>query len=306
MFESIIGLFGEQGTMVEFAAPWVWFLLPLPLLVYFLASAYQTHAESVQVATLEALTTSSKLEASKGVGAKKRAYLLVSIIWLTLLSAAARPELIRITEQKEVPVRDILLVLDISGSMAIRDMQGDDGKPSGSSRMQVMQKAVGEFIEKRRYDNIGLIVFGSQALPLTPLSRDHDAVLEQIREMVPGMAGPQTSIGDAIGVAIRSYREMEQEAHGPPVDKQVEKERMMILLTDGMDTSSVLPPRVALRLAEKQKTIIHTIAFGDVRTEESNTSIDTALLRDVAAQTRGSFHEASGSLVSLMKLCILR
>lgn len=281
--------------VIEFANPWVWWLLPLPVLVYLLAPSYRSHSESVQVSTLSELTTDHTGGVQKDSVASKWPYALLGCVWLGLLLAAARPEQLVVSEQQEVSVRDILLVLDISGSMAIRDMQDDEGE---TSRMQVMQTAVSEFIEKREHDNIGLIVFGSQALPLTPVSQDHNALLDQIDEMVPGMAGPQTSIGDAIGVGIRTYQQMQQTDQAEVEDTPA-KERMMILLTDGLDTSSVLPPRVALRLAQTQNIIIHTIAFGDVSEAGNDGSIDTELLKDIAQQTKGSYHQASGSLASL-------
>lgn len=283
------------SLVVEFAKPWLWLLLPLPLLVFRYAPSYRAHSEFVQVATLETMAPKKERGVENEREAKRWPYVVLSIVWLGLVATAANPERIIVGEQREVSVRDILLVLDISGSMAIRDMQDEEGE---SSRMDVMKTAVVEFIEKREHDNIGLIVFGSQALPLAPVSHDHNALLEQINEMVPGMAGPQTSIGDAIGVAIRTYRQMNKASNSE------DKERMMILLTDGLDTSSVLPPRVALRLAETQNVMIHSIAFGNVAEDgsEKDSSIDTQLLKDIAKQTRGSYHQASESLESLQNV----
>jgi Ca-activated chloride channel family protein len=304
MFSDIFQQLGD--LQIALVNPWIWWLLPLPVVVFFFAPAYRENSESVQIANLEDLTSAPKSTQAGASKSPTRAYIIVALIWLGLLTAAARPEQISVTGTQEVSVRDILLVLDISGSMAIRDMLGDNGEPGGASRMEVMKEAVSEFIEKREYDNIGLIVFGSQALPLTPISQDHVALLEQIDEMAPGMAGPQTSIGDAIGVAIRTYQQSENDttqsqAEGDSTEN-FDKERMVVLLTDGLDTSSVLPPRVALRLAEKQKIIIHTIAFGDTHSDDSSTSIDLKLLEDIAIQTQGSFHQASESLDSLQRV----
>ncbi|WP_295890623.1 VWA domain-containing protein [uncultured Vibrio sp.] len=301
-------MFNEMTNSVELANTWVLWMLPLPVVIYLFAKPYRQYTESVSISNLHALTAGEDKRQYNRAGRVKKSYGLLAIIWLGLLLTAAHPEKVIQGPEQEVSVRDMLLVLDISGSMAIRDMQIGGGEPNSASRMEVMQKAVTEFIRKREYDNIGLVVFGSQALPLTPISQDHQALLEQVNEMVPGMAGPQTSIGDAIGVAIRKFRQMDAVSKSQQIDgdatseEEFNQERMMVLLTDGLDTSSELPPRVALRLAEKQQIVIHSIAFGDMDDKESSHSIDTELLKEMAQKTNGSFHYASRSLTELQQV----
>lgn len=289
MVDSVMRLW----TQLEFGSSWVGWLLPLPLLVYWWMPEFRQHAERVRVPNLAGLTAKSGLAQRKPRQPQRWPYAIVALVWLSLLLAAAEPQRVVVSKQQQIAVRDILLVLDISGSMAIRDMQDDQGE---ASRMQVMQQAVADFINKRPHDNIGLVVFGSQALPLTPISQDHNALLGQLTQMVPGMAGPQTSIGDAMGVAVKLYRQLDRES------ATEQPERMMILLTDGLDTSSILPPKVALRLAQKQRIGIHTIAFGEVSELDDNVSVDTRLLKEIATSTNGSYHQASASLGSLQQV----
>ncbi|WP_407505747.1 VWA domain-containing protein [Vibrio parahaemolyticus] len=280
-------------TNIAFRYPLIWLALPIPLFFYLLCPAFKQHTESVKVPTLHTILPDSSTNGVKPHRLFLGPYVLSSLLWICLLTTAAQPELITKGEKQEVSVRDVLLMLDVSGSMAIRDMT--DGNGEETNRISVMKEAVTQFIEKREYDNIGLVVFGSQALPLTPISSDHQALLEQVKNLAPGMAGPQTSIGDALGVGVKMYRKVAKKG-------KKSEEKVVILLTDGLDTASTLPPAIALRLAQEQKLKIHTIAFGKAESDDEGASIDLKLLKNLAGKTSGTFHQAADGFNSLQEV----
>ncbi|MCY1409953.1 VWFA-related Acidobacterial domain protein [compost metagenome] len=272
---------------IEFHWAWLWLLLPLPLAVRFLPAPSPVHSHSVRVPNLPNLLSETRAAVSSP--ARNRLLLLVFAgVWFCLVLAATRPQLLMPASYQEVSVRDLVLVLDVSASMATEDMQDSEGKTV--ARIAAMQDAVRSFIQARRDDNIGLIVFGSQAYPFAPLSRDHRVLLERVDELRPAMAGPQTSIGDALGSTIKMFRNMASTRASAR-----DMERMVVLLTDGKDTASTLPPEVALRLARKEQVTIHTIALG----EDKEDTINLPLLRKIASETGGTFHFASQSAESL-------
>lgn len=283
-------MFAELPELLHrlaFQWPWLWLLLPLPLALRLLPAPAATHGFGVRVPNLPGLLGQAP-EAAAQPG--KDGWLLAAfaVFWFCLVFAATRPQWLVPATYQEVPVRDLVLVLDVSASMATEDMRDDNG--SKASRMAVLQSAVRSFIQARNDDNIGLIVFGSQAYPFAPLSRDHHVLLQRVDELRPAMAGPLTSIGDAIGSTVKMFRQLPA-ATGEP-------ERMVVLLTDGKDTASTLPPEVALRLARKEHMTIHTIALG----EGGDDSSDLPLLRKIASATGGTFHLASQESGSLREV----
>src|SRR6201999_2479442 len=116
-------------------------------------------------------------------------------------------------------------------------------------RVDAVKQVVSDFIRRRKNDRIGLIVFGQAAYPVTPFTLDHDAGLEILSQTDAGMAGPQTMIGDAIGLAIKEF------------EKSEAKQRVLILLTDGNDTGSRMPPRKAAEIASQKGITIHVVAM---------------------------------------------
>lgn len=284
MFESAIHLIQR----IEFQWIWLWCLLPLPLLLRFLPKSSDVHQYSVRVPNLPRLLDGSQLAGSARTKQHHGHALLYAMVWFCLVFASARPQWITPPQYQDISARDVVLVLDVSGSMATEDMQDLQGRLI--SRAKAMQNAVRAFIHERAQDNIGMVVFGSKAYPFAPLSADHHVLLQRVNDLRPAMAGPQTSIGDAIGSTIKMYNSLKPD--GEPL---TENEKMVVLLTDGKDTASTLPPDVALRLAKQERVIIHTIALAGGNQE----SINLALLQKIARQTDGTFHEVDGRLRSL-------
>lgn len=285
MLDSLLSLLHR----IEFQWVWLGLLLPLPLLMRWLPAPGLADSHSVRVPNLPNLLVDTPLSVAPVPNTYRR--WLYALIWCCLVLAATRPQLLMPASAQEVAVRDLVLVLDVSGSMATEDMYDSQGV--AISRLAAMQAAVRAFIQAREDDNIGLVVFGSQAYPFAPLSRDRRVLLERVDELRAAMAGPQTSIGDALGSTLKMLRNQTSTSASP-----TDMERMIVLLTDGKDTASTLPPEVALRLAKKLNVIIHTIALGGDRED----TVNLPLLRKIANDTGGTFHLATQDAQSLQAI----
>jgi len=274
----------ELLTRFDFAWPWVWLLLPLPLLTRFLLPPRQPVSEEVRVPFLPELVRELRLENAPPASRWPQT-LLFWLVWLLLLAALARPELLLPPQLQHKPMRNVVLVLDVSGSMA----KNDAG--AGTTRLQAVQRSVHNFVLQRTRDRIGLVIFASQAWPFAPISADKQALLARINQLAPGMVGQQTAIGDALGVAVKLLdSSLEQDAS-----------RMVILLTDGNDTASQLPPALAAQLAAEHQVQVDTIAFGDLNASGED-KVDSALMQDIARITGGSAFQAATSGSALQRV----
>jgi Ca-activated chloride channel family protein len=172
---------------------------------------------------------------------------IASLAWILLCIAAARPQQLGPPIQPPAKGRDLMLALDLSGSMNEPDMElGGDVV----DRLTAAKAVLSDFIDRRAGDRLSLLVFGRQAHVLTPFTLDRDSVRDQLADSVVGLAGQETAIGDAIGLAVRRLRD---EPTG---------ERVLVLLTDGVNTAGLLDPRKAARIAADSGVRIHTVAFG--------------------------------------------
>lgn len=198
-------------------------------------------------------------------------------VWLLMLLALARPQWVEPPLLHAEPVRDIMLAVDISQSMDTRDFR--DGTGRDTTRWQAVRGVVRDFIEKRQDDRLGLIVFGTGAYPQAPLTLDHAVLRLLLDQAAVGMAGPNTAIGDAIGLGIRM------------LDAARERDKVMILLTDGNDTGSAVPPARAAALARQHGIVVHTIGIGDPAATGDD-RVDFAALQDIAKATGGQFFRA--------------
>ena len=171
-----------------------------------------------------------------------------------------------------------MLAVDISGSMATKDFATPDDPHE--ARLDGVKAVLDGFISGRRDDRVGLIAFGSAPYVLVPFTRDTDAARALLATIVPGMAGQNTVLGDAIGLAIRSFEASKVEA------------RVLILLSDGADTASRMAPQKAAAIASQNGVVIHTVAVGDPAAEDEQNRADEATLQAIADATGGSFHRA--------------
>lgn len=268
--------------MYKLEHPWLFALLPLPLLVYWLLPAYKEEQDSLRLTFFHYISSSLGLTPQPGAVVFRTNWLqkiVAPLCWCLILLALARPQFIEPPIQKIQPGRDLMLALDISQSMETPDFRTSDGKRM--RRVDAVKQVVGEFIRKRKNDRIGLIVFGQAAYPVTPFTLDHDACLKILGQIDAGMAGPQTMIGDAIGLAIKQFNNSEA------------KQRVLILLTDGNDTGSLMPPRKAAQIASQNGITIHVVGLGDPHATGED-KVDYNALNDIAKATGGQvFHGES-------------
>jgi len=259
--------------------PWLLALLPLPLLVYWLLPSYKEEQDSLRLSFFSYISSAMGITPQPGAVVPKSNWLqkiLAPVCWGLITVALARPQRVEPPIQKIQPGRDVMLALDISQSMETPDFHTPDGKRM--RRVDAVKHVVSDFIRKRKNDRIGLIVFGQAAYPVTPFTLDHDACIKILSQTDAGMAGPQTMIGDAIGLAIKQFNNSDA------------KQRVLILLTDGNDTGSRMPPRKAAEIARQNNITIHVVGLGDPKAKGED-KVDYAALNDIAKATGGQvFH----------------
>ncbi len=229
---------------LEFAWPWIFATLPLPLLALLLPRADDTGGAALRFPFFHAL---QRQQGSTRSGRSRRRALLAVLVWLLLVTAAARPQWVGEPIHLQVAGRSLMLAVDISGSMDTEDML-IGGRPV--MRLVAVKLVAGEFIEKREGDRLGLILFGDQAYLQTPLTFDSRTLRVLLDEAAIGLAGRSTAIGDAIGLAVKRLRD------------QPERNRVLILLTDGSNTAGSVDPLKAADLAAIHGVRIYTIGVG--------------------------------------------
>ncbi len=269
---------------IEWAWPWFFYLLPLPLLAYFLlprASAVVQRA--LRVPDLSPYKTLSAGTVKSGRGIISA--LLLTLMWCALVVASARPQ--TFGDPLGVPItgRDLMLCIDISGSMNETDLYSGNSR---ATRMSVVKYVAQDFVSRRVGDRIGLIMFGSQAYVQSPLTHDHETVQHFLDEARVGLAGRSTAIGDAIGLGVKRLRERPAES------------RVLVLLTDGENSEGAVDPLDAARLAADNDIRVHTIGVGSESAGGlvgrafgmRNSELDEQTLQAIAAQTGGQYFRA--------------
>lgn len=200
------------------------------------------------------------------------------IIWLLLLVSLAKPQWLKPAVTKNQPSRDLLLLVDLSGSMRQEDFTNESGQLV--DRLTAVKQVLGDFLERREGDRVGLVVFGDAPFLQSPFSDDLQLSRRLLDETDIGMAGPRTAFGDAIGLGISLFDASDVAA------------KTIIALTDGNDTASQVPPIEASRIARERGIRIHTVAIGDPTTVGEE-KLDEVTLRDVATQAGGSYFFAA-------------
>ena len=272
--------------MIELQWPWLLLLLPLPMLVRWLLPASDRSPEAaLRVPFFHRYThTSTPSGKKQSVGWP---FWFALLAWTLLVLAATRPQWLG--EAIELPVsgRDLMLAVDLSGSM-----QAEDFKINGRTvnRLQATQWVGGEFIQRRVGDRLGLILFGRQAYLQTPLSFDRTTVRTLLYEAEIGLAGKETAIGDAIGLAVKRLRDNKQQS------------RILILLTDGANTAGEVEPIKAAELAAEAGLKIYTIGIGademvvrsffGSRRVNPSADLDEKTLTAIANKTGGRYFRA--------------
>ncbi len=263
--------------MFSFAAPWVFLLLPLPAAVYFLAPPRREKTVSVRIPFFRRVAQAAGVEPKSGSAIRKRARLQTAsiiTIWVLLVLALARPERLGEPIVIEKSARDVVLALDISGSMDQRDFQTDSGEPM--QRLDAVKGVLKQFIAERDGDRMALIIFGTRAFIQAPFTEDLNSLNGFLDQTQVGMAGPNTALGDAIGLGIRTFESSKVE------------QRLMIVLSDGADTSSRMTPVNASAIAAEKNVVIYTIGVGDPNASGED-RVDFQALQDIADRTGGEY-----------------
>ncbi len=263
--------------MFSFAAPWVFLLLPLPLLVYFLAPPQREKAASIRIPFFRRVAKAAGVEPKSGsviLGRSQLQMASVVLIWLLLVLSLARPERLGDPIVIEKSARDVVLALDISGSMDQRDFETESGAPM--QRLEAVKDVLRKFISERDGDRMALIIFGTRAFIQAPFTEDLNSLNGFLDQTQVGMAGPNTALGDAIGLGIRTFESSE-------VDQ-----RLMIVLSDGADTSSRMTPINASTIAAEKNVVVYTIGVGDPNASGED-RVDLQALKDIADRTGGEY-----------------
>jgi Ca-activated chloride channel homolog len=289
--------------MIEWIWPWLLLLAPLPWLVRRVIPAATTQQPALRAPFFQEWQQLSDSQRGRAARGGVVPLSLVWLVWLLLLVAAARPTWIG--EPVEIPDsgRDLMMAVDISGSMAVEDMQVGE---SLVSRVDAVRHVGAEFISQRVGDRLGLILFGSNAYLQSPLSFDTVTVKRFLSEAQIGFAGKDTAIGDAIGLAVKRLKERPAES------------RVLILLTDGQDTASSVKPMEAAQLAAELGIRIYTIGIGaealtlpglfgsrfGSRQVNPAAELDEAGLQEIARLTGGKYFRARNpqELVDIYRL----
>ena len=272
--------------MIDFAWPFVFLALPLPWLAWrFLPAKDAAHAAALRTPFLQEL---EDLPSAHRVSAARPGLLwLAACAWGLLVIAAARPQWLGEPIEMAMSGRDLMLAVDLSGSMEIRDFKLDGRQVD---RLTAIKAVAGQFIERRTGDRIGLILFGDRAYLQAPLTFDRKTVHTLLEESAIGLAGEKTAIGDAIGLGIKRLRD------------NPENQRVLILLTDGANTAGTVQPLQAAELAAKEKLKIYTIGVGademivpdlfGPRRVNPSADLDEETMTAIAAKTGGRYFRA--------------
>lgn len=265
--------------------PYVLLLLGMPWIINWLfqAPAVTTHALKIPHFMAIKQLSSKQLATANNYWQK----LLVAIVWFLLCVAAASPKWIGAPLNTPREGRDILLLLDISGSMAIADLklQGQY-----APRLQVVKAVANKFVDSRINDRIGLILFGTKAYLQTPLTFDHKTVKYMINDASVNLAGQKTAIGDAIGLGVKRLL------------KIASNSKVMVLLTDGANTAGVIEPLKAAAIAKANNIKIYTVGLGATelvvggmfgsQVVNPSSDLDEESLQQIAKMTNGKFFRA--------------
>ncbi len=272
--------------MIHFAWPWVFALLPLPYLIYRLLPAAKTTESPALWVPIIAPFSDAKTK--RPTPSRRWWQLALALLcWLLLLSAAARPQWLGQTVELPMVGRDLMLAVDLSGSMQIEDFQLGNKQVD---RLTALKAVATEFIQQRAGDRLGLILFGDQPYIQTPLTFDHLTLTRLLQEAQIGLAGKSTAIGDAVGLAIKRLQQ------------EKDNQKVLILLTDGANNSGQLSPEKAAELAKNAGMKIYTIGIGASsmevgsfifkRTVNPSSDLDEKTLQRLATSTGGQYFRA--------------
>lgn len=271
--------------MIHFYWPWLLTVLPLPLLIRWLLPAKQPEQQAaLKVPFIEDF---SLVENRTVVSHKQWPLILAALAWILLVLASSRPQWLGEPVEQAISGRDLMLAVDLSGSMEEKDFVINN---KAVDRLTATKWVASEFIQRRVGDRLGLILFGTQAYLQTPLTFDRQTVVTLLNESALGLAGENTAIGDAIGLAVKRLKNQQTDS------------RVLILLTDGANTAGEVSPLKAAELAAEYKLKIYTIGIGademilrsffGSRKVNPSKDLDEKTLTAIAEKTGGVYFRA--------------
>ena len=275
--------------MIEWLWPLAFLLTPAPILVRWLIKASRKKQPALTVPSLEGFSGLSSNESFSATLSTVK-LIILWLAWILLIAAVARPQWVGEMVSLPTTGRDLMLAIDISGSMATEDMQVNNDYVD---RLSVVKAVISQFLDARKGDRVGLVLFGTNAYVQAPLTFDLKSVKKLMIEAPVGIAGGKTAIGDAIGLTVKRLRERQNE------------EKVVILLTDGANNVGELPPIKAAELASVDGIKIYTIGvgaeemrvpslFGSLagRTTNPSADLDEETLSKIAEATQGRYFRA--------------
>ncbi|MDR0779219.1 MAG: VWA domain-containing protein [Pseudomonadales bacterium] len=273
--------------MIELLWPWVFVLLPLPLVAYLALRRAGNRDPALHVPFFRNLSNLNA-EAGRRASGPVLTRLCALLIWLALVVAASRPQWVGDPVQLPTNGRDLMLVIDVSGSMEAQDMALGG---QAVNRLQITKSVVGDFVERRTGDRLGLILFAARAYTQAPLTFDRATVETLLYEAQIGIIEENaTAIGDGIGLAVKRLKERPNPS------------RVIIMLTDGVNNSGEVSPLQAGELAAQEGIRVYTIGIGadssvssslfGTRTINPSADLDEATLSKIAEITGGQYFRA--------------
>ena len=275
--------------MIEWLWPLAFLLVPAPILVRWLIKASKKKQPALTVPSLEGFSGLSTNESFSATLSTVK-LIILWLAWILLIAAVARPQWVGEMASLPTTGRDLMLAIDISGSMATEDMQVNNDYVD---RLSVVKAVISQFLDARKGDRVGLVLFGTNAYVQAPLTFDLKSVKKLMIEAPVGIAGGKTAIGDAIGLTVKRLRERQNE------------EKVVILLTDGANNVGEIPPIKAAELASVDGIKIYTIGvgaeemrvpslFGSLagRTTNPSADLDEETLSKIAEATQGRYFRA--------------
>jgi len=266
--------------MLEFLSPWVFLLLPLPLLSYFILPARKpAQLAALKVSSNQLFGDNEQLTQARS----NISLVLFCTIWLLLVIATARPQWVGEPIVAPTQARELILAVDLSASMQESDMRLNG---RWVDRLTMVKSVLKDFIDKRKGDRIGLILFADNAYVQAPLTFDLTTVQTLLDESFLGLVGKRTAIGEAIGLAVKRF------------DNKPESNRVLIVLTDGENTAGNISPDQALELAIAKEVTIYTIGVGSeggrqIGFLQRGSGIDETSLTKIAQATNGQYFRAT-------------
>ena len=267
--------------MYTLAHPWILLLILVPPVLRLVVPPYRESRQAIRVPWFQRMAKLLQQQPSDGAAitdAKKSELFFFWILWILITLSLARPQLLEPPVRRILPTRELMLLVDLSGSMETEDFTNLRGDKV--DRLTAVKEVLDDFLTRREGDRVGLIVFGNAAFVQVPFTQDLEATRQLLEETAVRMAGPRTAFGDAIGLGITLFERSDVE------------HRVMIALTDGNDTGSKVPPPQAAKIARDNDIVIHVVGVGDP-TATGEEKLDDEALTAVASTTGGRYFHAA-------------